>query len=97
MGTVFYAAPLAAIPAVCRFIGMSLVGMTVPYVGTVRIGVFRGFSGAVLSFVFALVGVYIAALVIDKLAPTFQSSGFQAGTPVSRIGSTVPKARARTA
>jgi Yip1-like protein len=59
-----YAAPLAAIPAICRFIRMTLVGAPV-----------RGLASAILSWVFALVGVYIAAVIVEKLAPQFQSRG----------------------
>ena len=70
-----YAAPLAAIPAVCQFLGFTLVGVTVPLYGTIRYGVGRSLVSAVLTWVFALVGAWIAAFVIDKLAPTFQSRG----------------------
>lgn len=70
-----YALPLAAIPAVCGFIGQTMIGIPVPFAGTIRIGMARGLSGAVLQLVFALLGAYIAALVIEKLAPTFKSSG----------------------
>ena len=70
-----YAAPLAAIPAICRWIGYSVIGLGVPYFGTYRIGFVRGFANAVVSWVLTLVGAYIAALVIEKLAPTFKSSG----------------------
>ena len=70
-----YAAPLAAIPAVAQFIGLSLIGVTVPFAGTIRIGIVRSFANAVVSWVFALVGAWIAAVVVEKLAPTFQSKG----------------------
>jgi len=70
-----YAAPLAAIPAVCRWIGFSVIGVSVPFVGTFRVGIVRGLANAIVYWVFALVGAYIAALVIEKLAPTFKSSG----------------------
>ena len=70
-----YAAPLAAIPAICRWIGFSVIGMSVPFVGTFRVGIVRGLANAIVYWVFALVGAYIAALVIEKLAPTFKSSG----------------------
>ncbi|MDE3156432.1 MAG: YIP1 family protein [Acidobacteriota bacterium] len=66
-----YAAPLAAIGAVAGFIGGSVVGRTLPFVGTFRIGVFAGLTMAVFSFVMALVGVAILAIVINALAPTF--------------------------
>jgi hypothetical protein len=70
-----YAAPLAAIPAICRWIGYTVIGLGVPYFGTYRLGFVRGFANAIVSWVFALVGVYIAAVVIEKLAPSFKSSG----------------------
>jgi hypothetical protein len=70
-----YAAPLAAIPAVCSFIGSTFVGIPVPFVGTIRIGAVRGLVTAVLSWVFALVGVYVASVVVEKLAPQFRSRG----------------------
>jgi len=68
-----YAAPLSAISAVCGFIGMAVVGMSIPLVGTVRTGALSSFSSAVVRWVLGLVGVYVSAIIIDKLAPTFQS------------------------
>jgi hypothetical protein len=65
-----YAAPLAAIPAICSWIGWSIIG-----IGFFRRGLVSGLAAAIVTFVFALVGVYIAAIVIEKLAPTFKSSG----------------------
>ena len=70
-----YAAPLAAIPAICQWIGLSVVGISMPLVGTYRVGIVRGFVSAVISWVFTLVGAYIAAIVVEKLAPTWDSSG----------------------
>lgn len=69
-----YIAPLAAIPVVATLIGTTLVGVTVPFVGTYRVGFGSGLANAVLSYVFALAGVYLAAIIIDKLAPTFEST-----------------------
>lgn len=68
-----YIAILAAIPALCGFIGMSLIGYSLPMVGTIRIGVARGLANAVVTYVLTLIGVYISAVVIDKLAPSFES------------------------
>ena len=65
-----YAALLAAIPAVCSWIGMSMIGL-----GFYRRSLISGLVAAILSWVFALVGAYIGAFVIEKLAPTFKSSG----------------------
>lgn len=68
-----YIAPLAAIPVIANFIGYSIVGFTVPFVGTMRIGIVRGLVSAIVSYCFALAAVYIAGLVVSKLAPTFES------------------------
>ena len=66
-----YVAILAAIPAVCRFIGMSLVGVSMPIVGTYRVGIVAGLAAAIVYYVLAFVMVYVMALIIDGLAPTF--------------------------
>jgi hypothetical protein len=65
-----YAAPLAAIPAICSWIGWSVIGL-----GFYRRGLIAGLAAAIVSWVFALVGAFIGAIVIEKLAPTFKSSG----------------------
>ena len=66
-----YVAYLAAIPAVCGFIGMSLFGFSVPVLGTVRIGFFAGLASAIVRYVLTFVMVYVLAQVTDALAPTF--------------------------
>lgn len=68
-----YVAILAAIPAVCSLIGSTIFGITLPIIGTYRVGLSQGVTTMVLTYVMSLAGVYIAALVIQKLAPTFQS------------------------
>ena len=64
-----YVIILAAIPAIALFIGMSIVGL-----GFFRVPIGTGLTWAVMTYVMALVGVYIIALVIDALAPTFGST-----------------------
>jgi Yip1 domain len=58
-----YVAILAAIPAVCGFIGNVLVGM--PIIGALL--------AAVIHYILAFVTVYIVALIVNLLAPTFNS------------------------
>jgi hypothetical protein len=64
-----YVIIMAAIPAIAGFIGMSIVGVA----GLFRVGIGAGLTFAVMSYIMQLVGVYIAALIIDALAPTFGS------------------------
>jgi hypothetical protein len=68
-----YIALLAAIPVLATMIGSVVFGYTIPFVGTVRTPIVQVIVTAVFSYVFALIGVYIAAFVVDKLAPTFDS------------------------
>jgi hypothetical protein len=68
-----YIALLAAIPVLATMIGSVLIGVTIPFVGTVRTPIVQAIVTAVFSYIFALIGVYIAAFVVDKLAPTFDS------------------------
>lgn len=69
-----YIAPLAAIPAIATFIGYSIVGLSLPFVGTYRVGIVRGVVSAFVSYVVSLVAVYVAAMVVDWLAPKFEST-----------------------
>jgi len=66
-----YIMPLAAIPAIAQAIGYSVFGVSVPFVGTYRTPVGSAITGAIVSYVLTLAGVYVLALVIDALAPTF--------------------------
>lgn len=67
-----YAVPLAAIPAVAGFIGGSILGYSV--MGThVRVGVVPGIVSALAGFGLSLAGVYVIAMIVDALAPTFAS------------------------
>ena len=66
-----YVIPLAAIGAVAGFIGGSLVGMTLPFVGTYRVPIMSGLASAVFVFVMAILGVFILSFIINALAPTF--------------------------
>ena len=66
-----YAIPLALIPAIAGFIGASLVGMGLPGLGNFRVPVGLGLLSAVVQFGIGLALLYVLALVIDGLAPTF--------------------------
>jgi hypothetical protein len=66
-----YVVPLALIPAVAGFIGGSIVGIGVPGVGTVRVGMLAGLLGDVLQFFLLLALVYVLALIINELATMF--------------------------
>jgi hypothetical protein len=66
-----YIVPLAAIGPVASIIGLSLIGIHVPYTGTYRVPLMSAIGHAVVNYVLALAAVYVLALIIDALAPTF--------------------------
>jgi hypothetical protein len=68
-----YIAILAAIGPAASVIGMSIVGISLPFVGSLRIPITTAIAYAVVQYILTLVGVYVLALIIDNLAPTFSA------------------------
>src|SRR5687768_11350527 len=66
-----YVLPLAAVAAVAAFIGQVLIGVNVPFLGTVNTGFFAGLVGLVFGVVMAVVMVFVVAFIADTLAPSF--------------------------
>jgi len=63
-----YVLPLAALSAICTFVGMSIFGIM-----GIRMGIVPGAVTAVIQVIMALVGVFVLAFVTNALAPTFGS------------------------
>jgi hypothetical protein len=68
-----YIVILAAIPAIVRFISSSLIGVSVPFLGSYRLPIAAGITTAVLTYVLALVGTFVVALIVEALAPSFSA------------------------
>jgi Yip1 domain len=67
-----YIVPLAAIGPIATVIGFAVFGITVPIGGTVyRVPIASAITSAIVTYVLTLVGIYVASLIIDALAPTF--------------------------
>lgn len=66
-----YIIPLSAIGPIASVIGWSVFGMRVPFAGSMRIPIGFGIRNAVIAYVLGLVSVFVLALIIDALAPTF--------------------------
>ena len=66
-----YIVILAAIGPVASIIGMSIIGINMPLAGSFRIPIGSSLTSAIIQYVLTLAGVYVMALVIDALAPTF--------------------------
>lgn len=69
--TTGYVVPLASIGPIAGFIGLTIIGVSIPFIGTVRTPLMSGIAHAVLSFGLALAAVFLLAWVIDAIAPTF--------------------------
>jgi hypothetical protein len=66
-----YVAPLAAFAAVMAFVHMSIIGVSLPFGGAFRTPLMSGLLTAVMTLVFACIGVFLIGLIINALAPTF--------------------------
>lgn len=67
-----YVLPLAALSAICGFIGMSVFGLNL--MGTTyRVGLVPGAVGAVIQVAAGVGGVFLMAFIANALAPTFGS------------------------
>src|SRR5258708_14513355 len=62
---------LAAIPAVFSFIKMTVIGISIPFIGTTRVGFFHGLTHMILSYVASLAVIFVIGFIIDLLAPSF--------------------------
>jgi hypothetical protein len=69
-----YAMILAAIPVIATFIGQSLIGINLGFLGSYKIPIGNALTYAALYYILALVGVYVIAFIIDALAPSFGAS-----------------------
>jgi hypothetical protein len=65
-----YVMILAAIPAVAAFIGFSFIGVS-GFGASYRTPIAAGLAQLVLQYLLSLASVYVMALIIDALAPTF--------------------------
>ncbi|MGJ7530444.1 Yip1 family protein [Variovorax sp. GB1P17] len=73
-----YVMILALIPAVASFIGLSLIGIGAFGV-SFRVPLAAGLANMVVGYVLSLVMVFVLALIIDAMAPTFEGTKSQIG------------------
>lgn len=69
-----YVLPLAAIGPIAQFIGLVLIGVGIPFVGTMRIGVLPGLAMMVTTYVLSLASVFLMAWIANALAPPFKGT-----------------------
>jgi hypothetical protein len=66
-----YVAPLAAIGPISLVVGLSIVGVGIPFVGTYRTPLVTSVVQGALTFVAILIGVAIMSVIAGALAPYF--------------------------
>jgi hypothetical protein len=66
-----YIVPLAAIGPIAQAIGFSVFGLPMGPLGTFRVPLGTAITQAVGTYVVTLAAVYLLALAVDALAPTF--------------------------
>ncbi len=66
-----YVAPLAAIGVIAAFIGSTMIGFGMPFVGRMRLGIGAGLVMAIITFATAFLSVFLVSFIIDMLAPNF--------------------------
>jgi len=66
-----YVMPLAVLAALLGFVRMSVLGVNTAFGGGFRMPVGSGLTYTVMTFVSALIGVFIVGFIINALAPTF--------------------------
>ncbi|MBB4223478.1 Yip1 family protein [Variovorax sp. 375MFSha3.1] len=73
-----YVMILALIPALASFIGLSLIGVGAFGV-SFRVPLASGLANMIVGYVLSLVMVFVLALIIDAMAPTFEGTRSQIG------------------
>lgn len=62
---------LSAIGPIAMFFKSTMIGTQMPFLGTFRVDMGTGVTQLVLTYVLGLVAVYLFALIVNALAPTF--------------------------
>ena len=70
-----YAVPLALIPTIATIIGMGVIGKKVGFgFGSITLKSWGlGITSGLTTFIVSLAAIYITALIVDALAPSFKS------------------------
>jgi hypothetical protein len=62
---------LSALGPIAMFFKATMIGTQVPFLGTFRVDIGTGLTQLVLTYVLGLLAVYVFALIVNALAPTF--------------------------
>lgn len=70
-----YIVPLAAIGPLAMLIGLSTMGINVPFVGTMQVPFSSLVTQTIVTYVMGLAGIYVLALIINAFAPMYSGVG----------------------
>lgn len=62
---------LAAIPPICQFVKVSILGYAWHGFRVYRLGMGAGLSAAIVAYVTSLAAIYVLAIIVEALAPNF--------------------------
>jgi hypothetical protein len=62
---------MAAIPVVCEFLRMTIIGQNIPMFGTFKWGFFQGITTSIITYAFYLAYIFVLAIVFEFIAPKF--------------------------
>jgi hypothetical protein len=62
---------LAAIPPICQFVKVSILGYAWHGFRVYRLGIGSGLTAAIVAYVTSLAGIYVLAVIVEALAPNF--------------------------
>ncbi len=66
-----YILVLAAVPAVCQFLKLTIFGVTMPYLGTAHVSTAFALEMALRSYLSSIIAAFLVSLIVNALAPTF--------------------------
>jgi len=66
-----YVAPIAAFAVVMSFVHMAVIGISLPFGGTIRTPMLPALSYSLFALVAGVIGVCLIAFIINALAPSF--------------------------
>ena len=66
-----YVVPLAAIGPIAAFIGGTVIGRSLPFIGSYHVPMVAGLTLAVFSYIMSIVGIFVLSFIINALAPSF--------------------------
>lgn len=62
---------LAAIPPIAGFLGKTIIGQSVPFIGYYHVPFFSGLLWSVLLYLLSIAGIYLLSIIVNSLSVNF--------------------------